>query len=61
LFEVQLNPVAGIPFEQVQEFAWQATPLSVQPVRQLAHIAPLLDVQFAPVAALPLEQVHTLA
>jgi hypothetical protein len=61
LLEVQLAPMAAMPFEHVQVFALQATPFRVQPVLQLAQIAPLLEVQAAPVAAYPAEQAQVLA
>jgi hypothetical protein len=61
LSEIQCDPVAAFPFGQVQTLAWQATPLRVQPVLQLAHFARWFEVQLAPDAAIPLEQVQTLA
>jgi hypothetical protein len=53
--------MASIPSAQVHVFAWQATPLSVQPTLQLAQAAALLEEHLDPVAACPFEQVQTLA
>jgi hypothetical protein len=61
LLEMQLAPMAAIPFEQVQKLAWQETPLIVHPVLQLTQIAMLFAMQLAPVAAIPFEQVQTVA
>jgi hypothetical protein len=61
LVEVQLDPVAATPFEQVQLLAWQTSPFRLQPTLQLSQIAALLAAQFSPVAAIPFEQVQEMA
>jgi hypothetical protein len=58
---VHACPVAAVPFAQVQVLAWQTSPVTVQPVLQLAHFAALFGVQLGPVAACPLSQVQVFA